>query len=170
MPSSPEGDLPYASARGLWACSASHFFHMRRRVLHGLLHSFAGFMDFHGAVYGRFRQAERMSPRSGGHIPESLHERALYSPNIWHRLARYLDNRITTMELPSALALLSHVWKKTQEMPNRDRALFMMSMWGPRRVPHVGRVDLRVVASASEPKARCRNHALHRADALPECL
>jgi len=152
MRSSLEGDLPYASARGLWARSASHSCCMQWRVLHDMPHGAGGFIDFHRAAYGRCGRSVTISPRSGGHIPESVHRRALYSQTMWWRPASYRRCRVTTLKLPCELPFLSHTSKKIRERRNRDRAHMQAGAWGPRGVAGDGVVDLGVAASASEPK------------------
>ena len=96
-----------------------------------------------------------MFPTSGGHILESAHERIPNSPTIWRRFVSHWHCCIMTIELLCALVFLPDVRKKILERHNGDRAHMLVGEWGPRGVVGDARVDLRVAASASDPKGRC---------------
>ena len=108
------------SAFDPWFRFASRLLRMLRQVFHGLLRGMACRVDFHGLVYGRFRRYGGMFPRSGGHIPVSVHERMTCCSTIWRTFVSYWRCCIMTAELPCALAFLPDMRKKIPERRNRD--------------------------------------------------
>jgi hypothetical protein len=83
---------------------------------------------------------------------------------------RHPESHYMSLQLSCGHDLWVSICKCAKEIPKPDAHPLCDMLWGPKGVVGDARVNLAVTASASEPKPRCRNHALHSSDALLQCL